>query len=144
MAAAWPAPRRRLILAGMPRIVWWEIETPGPEAFQRFHAQLWAWEFEPAFAGSELAADYWIIKDGGRGIGGLQRSAASSRPLAGTRLYLEVDDLEETLRRVESLGGRIERGRTELGGDDRWFALALDPSGVSFGLWTDRGPGPPR
>jgi predicted enzyme related to lactoylglutathione lyase len=58
----------------MPRIVWWEIESPDPEAFQRFHAELWSWTFE-------------------------------------------------------------------LGGDDRWFALALDPSGVSFGLWTDRGPG---
>jgi predicted enzyme related to lactoylglutathione lyase len=45
---------------------------------------------------------------------------------------------------VAALGGKVERRRTELGGDDRWFALALDPSGVSFGLWTDRGPVPDR
>jgi predicted enzyme related to lactoylglutathione lyase len=49
-----------------------------------------------------------------------------------------------TLRRVEALGGRIERTRTEMGGDDRWFALALDPSGASFGMWTERGPHPVR
>jgi predicted enzyme related to lactoylglutathione lyase len=124
----------------MPRIVWWEIETPDPEAFQRFHAELWGWAYEPAFAGTELGADYWIIRDGGQGIGGLQRSATSAPPLAGTRLYVEVSDLEATLARVAALGGKVERRRTELGGDDRWFALALDPSGVSFGLWTDRGP----
>jgi len=138
-----PGRRGRLILAGMPRIVWWEIETPDPEAFQRFHAELWGWEFKRSFAGTELDADYWIIKDAGLGIGGLQRSATSARPLAGTRLYVEVGDLERTMRRVEALGGTIERGRTALGGDDRWFALALDPAGVSFGIWTDREPGPP-
>jgi predicted enzyme related to lactoylglutathione lyase len=126
----------------MPRIVWWEIETPGPEAFQRFHGQLWGWEFEPAFADTGLGADYWIIRDAGTGIGGLQRAPGGVRPQAGTRLYVEVGDLEAALARVAELGGTVERGRTALGGDDRWFALALDPAGVSFGMWTDREPRP--
>jgi predicted enzyme related to lactoylglutathione lyase len=120
----------------MPGIVWWEIETTAPLAFQRFHAELWGWAFEPAFGGTELGADYWIIKDGELSIGGLQQAPAGVHPQAGVRLYIEVADLERTLRRIESLGGRIERRRTELGGDDRWFATALDPTGVSFGLWT--------
>lgn len=63
--------------------------------------------------------DYWIIKADGKSIGGLQRSKSGGRPHAGTRLYVEVTDLEETLARLEALGGRIERTRTELGGDDR-------------------------
>lgn len=120
----------------MSQIVWWEIETPAPEAFQRFHGVLWGWAFEPAFADTGLEADYWIIRVGGAGIGGLQRSASDSRPHAGTRLYVEVVDLEEVLRQVQALGGQVERGRTELGGDDRWFATALDPTGISFGMWT--------
>ena len=121
----------------MAQIVWWEVETPDPAAFQHFHQQLWGWEFDAAFADTGLGADYWIITDGGRGIGGLQRSATAARPVAGTRLYLQVDDLEETLRRIGALGGTIERHRTALGGDDRWFAIAADPGGVSFGLWTE-------
>lgn len=64
----------------MQPIVWWEIESPDPETFQRFHSALWGWQYEPAFAGTELGADYWIIK------------------------------------------------------------AALDPSGVSFGLWTQNPP----
>jgi predicted enzyme related to lactoylglutathione lyase len=120
----------------MSQIVWWEIETPAPEAFQRFHGAMWGWAFEPAFANTELEADYWIIKVGDSSIGGLQRSASDLRPHAGARLYVDVADLEEVLRQVQALGGRVERTRTELGGDDRWFATALDPTGVSFGMWT--------
>jgi predicted enzyme related to lactoylglutathione lyase len=118
------------------QVVWWEIETPDPEAFQRFHGQLWGWQYERAFADTELGADYWIIKDAGKGIGGLQRSMTGAQPQAGTRLYVEVDNLEEALQRVEALGGTVERRRTALGGDDRWFAIASDPGGVSFGMWT--------
>lgn len=97
---------------------------------------MWGLEFQPAFAGAELDADYWIIKAEGKSIGRLQRSTSGGQPHAGTRLYFEVPDLEEALAQIEVLGGQIERGRTELGGDDRWFATALDPTGVSFGVWT--------
>lgn len=121
----------------MAGIVWWEIETAEPEAFQRFHGALWGWSFEPAFADTALGADYWIIRHAGRGIGGLQRAAASApRPAVGTRVYLEVEDLETTLGRAVALGGVVERTRLALGGDDRWFAIIRDPTGVSLGLWT--------
>lgn len=120
----------------MSRIVWWEIETPDPEACQRFHAAMWGWTFQRAFEDSELEADYWIIQSDGHGIGGLQRAATATPPHAGTRLYVEVDDLEATLGRVETNGGHIERHRTALGGEDRWYATASDPTGVTFGMWT--------
>lgn len=122
----------------MAAIVWWEIETAEPEVFQRFHAALSGWSFEPAFAGTELGADYWIVQHDGRGIGGLQRAAQDAAPPSvGTRVYLAVDDLEASLDRVLELGGTVERARVALGGDDRWFGVFRDPTGVSFGLWTD-------
>lgn len=127
----------------MAGIVWWEIETADPEAFQRFHAALSGWSFEPAFADSELGADYWIVQHEGQGIGGLQRASSSaSTPSVGTRVYLAVDDLEGTLERVVELGGEVERSRIALGGDDRWFGVFRDPTGVSFGLWTEHPEGP--
>jgi len=118
------------------QIVWWEIETPEPEAFQQFHSAMWGWTFEPAFANTELDAEYWIVKGDGKTLGGLQRSPSRASPRAGTRLYVEVSDLEAVLERVQFVGGKVERARTGLGGDDRWFATALDPTGVSFGMWT--------
>jgi hypothetical protein len=48
-----------------------------------------------------------------------------------------------TLERAVGLGGTLERGRTSLGGNDRWFAIVRDPSGVSFGLWTPNPPSEP-
>ena len=121
----------------MAGIVWWEIETADPDGFQRFHAALSGWSFEPAFADTGLGADYWIIRQDGQSIGGLQRATATAPPpSAGMRLYLAVDDLETALARVVALGGTVERSRTALGGDDRWFAVFRDPAGVSFGLWT--------
>lgn len=117
-------------------IVWWEIESPDPEAFQRFCTALWDWRFEPAFVDTELGADYWIIQAGGQGIGGLQRAATPARPHPGARVYVAVADLEATLDRAVEHGGVIRRHRAALGGDDRWFAVVDDPSGVSFGLWT--------
>jgi predicted enzyme related to lactoylglutathione lyase len=117
-------------------IVWWEAETPDPDAFIRFHGAMWGWRFEPAFQDSELGRDYWLIIHDGTGIGGLQRALTDTPPHAGVRLYVEVDDLEDALARAVALGARIERSRTALGGDDRWFANVLDPAGVSVGLWT--------
>ena len=125
----------------MQPVVWWEIESPDPEAFQQFHSALWGWDYEPAFADTEVGADYWIIKADGMSLGGLQRSADDRAPRAGVRLYFQVDDLEATLDRAAELGGQVERQRVALGGDDRWFGIALDPSGVSFGLWTMNPPG---
>lgn len=61
---------------------------------------------------------------------------AALAPRPGVRLYVAVDDLEMALRRAAELGAVVERRRTELGGDDRWFGVITDPGGVSFGLWT--------
>lgn len=118
-------------------MVWWEIETAEPERFQDFHSTLWSWTFEPTFANTSLGADYWLIKVDSAAIGGLQRSLKPITPSAGgTRIYFEVDDLEAAFVAVAQGGGTIERRRTELGGDDRWFGIYRDPTGTAFGLWT--------
>ena len=121
----------------MTGVAWWEVESADPEEFQRFHAALSGWSFEPAFGDSNIGADYWIILHGGDGIGGLQRASSDAvAPSVGTRIYIVVDDLETTLNKVVELGGTVERGRTALGGDDRWYGTFRDPTGISFGLWT--------
>ncbi|WP_146112248.1 VOC family protein [Arthrobacter sp. MYb222] len=124
----------------MVNIVWWEIETETPEKFMSFHRTLHGWTFDPSFENSELEARYWIIRQDGVGIGGLQQAPAGPRPVTGTRIYFEVDNLEQLLEKVQELGGRVERRRTDLGGNDRWFATFQDTCGVSFGLWTDSAP----
>lgn len=101
---------------------------------------MFGWTFESAFAHTALGADYWVISSGGDAVGGLQRAPRGCVPTAGTRIYLLVENLERALAQAESLHGTVERRRTALGGEDRWFATVRDPSGVSMGLWT---PNPP-
>lgn len=123
----------------MPATVWWEIETPDPSRFQRFHGALLGWTFESAFADTELGIDYWVIRDDGHAVGGLQQAVPVTVSVStGVRVYVEVDDLEVTLARAVQLGGTIERGRLALGGDDHWCAVFRDATGLSLGLWTRR------
>lgn len=119
-------------------VVWWEIETSEPEEFQRFHAALSDWTFTPAFDGTELRADYWVIQRDGSDVGGLQRGTAPTES-AGTRIYLLAEDLEAMLDRIVELGGRIERPRVALE-RTQWFALFRDSAGVVLGLWTANPP----
>jgi predicted enzyme related to lactoylglutathione lyase len=120
-------------------VVWWEIESADPPGTQRFYGELFGWTFSPAFSDSELGREYWLIRLDGRGIGGLQAALPGApAPQAGFRVYVEVDDLEAVLARIEALGGTVERGRTFLGTDDFWFANVVDPQGISLGLWTSK------
>jgi len=118
-------------------VVWWEIESTDRAGSQTFYGELFGWTFHPAFQDSDLDRDYWIIERAGRTLGGLQRAIAGAPPPEpGVRLYMDEDNLEECLGRVVALGGVVERARTSLGEDDRWFANVRDPQGTSFGIWT--------
>jgi predicted enzyme related to lactoylglutathione lyase len=119
-------------------VVWWEIESADPVGTQRFYGAMFDWTFTPAFEGY-LERPYWVVERDGKGIGGLQAAADGQPvPVAGVRLYIEVDDLERTLARAVDLGATVERERTYLGGDDFWFATVRDPQEISLGLWTSR------
>ena len=77
----------------MAGIVWWEVATPDPEEFQRFHEAMWGWEFHPAFVEAEVT-EYWVMVSDGRGIGGLQRgSRARPRYGAAARNFLSHYEL---------------------------------------------------
>ncbi len=75
---------------------------------------------------SELEADSWIIGSGGRGLGGLQRAATSVPPHAGARLYVEVDDLEQTLVKVEAFG--VQSWGATTAGTRRCWTRPASPS----------------
>lgn len=118
-------------------VIWWEIESPDPAGTRRFYAELFGWSFREEFADSELGHPYWIIEHEGKSLGGLQpKQVGSGLPEPGARLYVEVNNLEETLENAVRLGATRERDRIFLGSDDFWFANVRDPQGISLGLWT--------
>jgi predicted enzyme related to lactoylglutathione lyase len=53
------------------------------------------------------------------------------------RTYIMVDDIAETLRKIESAGGRLVTPRTDIAPGAGAFAVFADPAGVEFGLYQE-------
>ena len=50
--------------------------------------------------------------------------------------YVQVEDIPETLAKISTLGGKVEKEKTEIGGDYGFYAIFRDPSGNRLGLWS--------
>jgi hypothetical protein len=50
--------------------------------------------------------------------------------------YVEVADINASLKKAESLGARIARPRTEISGGHGFFGIIDDPSGYQIGIWS--------
>ena len=106
-------------------VVRFEIGAVEDQPLVRFYGELFGW-------GLEAIADGYTLVDtrGGSGVnGGIGRSPGGS-PWA--TFYVEVDDLQASLDRVEALGGRTVMPVTELPG--MAFAMFDDPDGLLVGL----------
>jgi predicted enzyme related to lactoylglutathione lyase len=119
-AAARPAKK-----AG-PSIVHWEIQSTTPEKLHGFYADVFGWKID-----ANNPMNYGMVSSGGKdgidgGIGGSQ--GGGSRVL----VYADVTDINSTLSKIESLGGRTVMPRTDIG--PVIMAIYLDPEGNTMGL----------
>ena len=48
-----------------------------------------------------------------------------------------MDNVDDATKKVESLGGVVVRGKTEVP-EMGWFSVIQDPTGAVFGLWQDK------
>jgi len=98
----------------------------GPK-LREFYTSAFGWKTEPTMAA------YWHVRTSpDRPVEGGVGSHAGIE--AGhVTVYVEVEDLDESLARIESLGGRIEQRPIDVPGGAR-IALFLDPEGHLIGL----------
>jgi predicted enzyme related to lactoylglutathione lyase len=54
-----------------------------------------------------------------------------------TRVYVMVDNITESLTRIEESGGKIVTPRTDIGQSMGAFAVFSDPVGNEFGLYEE-------
>jgi uncharacterized protein len=113
-------------------IGWWEIDVPDIGKATAFYSATTTWELAPM----EGYAGYVIVNAGGVGIGALVASQEADPTGRGTRLYIEVSDLEDTLSRVRQAGGSVEQERMPVPGD-QWVATARDPFANRIGFVTN-------
>ena len=111
-------------------VTWWEIPVQDLEQAKSFYAAVFGWGFTPFGEG------YEGILAGERMIGGL--SASETETVGeGIRIYVQVDDMEAVLAKVEANGGATKTPRTEIGGDMGWWGNFTDPQGRIIGLATN-------
>lgn len=71
---------------------------------------------------------------GGPGGGFNPLGEVASKP-GDVFVYIQTEDIEETLAKIESLGGKTVQSKTEIPGMG-WFAFFTDPTGNRVGLYT--------
>ncbi|HBG25851.1 MAG: glyoxalase [Planctomycetes bacterium GWF2_41_51] len=116
----------------MSSVVHFEIPADDVERASKFYNMLFNWKPEKVPGPYE----YWMLHtkktESDFGInGGISRRKSESEHIID---YIEVDSIENYLRKVESLGGKVVEKKTAIH-KMGWFAICLDTEKNTFGLW---------
>jgi uncharacterized protein len=114
------------------------IEIPANKAGEagKFYGDLFGWKIEadPTYNYVQFAAE------GGPGGGFVEVTGNAPIPYKPDSLlvYVSTDDIEATLAKVESLGGKTVLSKTEIP-QMGWWAVFSDPTGNRIGLFSGMG-----
>ncbi len=124
------------------KVVHFEIPFDDAERAHTFYSEAFGWTITPI---PDL--HYTIVQTGPTGddgfptdagyIGGgmLKRESPADRPV----ITVDVEDIDEALKKIESLGGMTVLGRQDVG-EMGWAAYFKDVEGNLMGLWQSRQP----
>ena len=111
----------------MPQEVHYDIPIDQPERAERFYSQLFGWTTQKV-----PNMDYWVLRAAeGDALGGLIKRTARGQ---ATINYYTVPSIDEALRKVQELGGRVVVPKTAIRRVG-YNAQCADTEGNIFGLW---------
>ena len=117
-------------------IVHFEIPADDVEKLRKFYGELFGWKIEKMPG----PVEYWGIatvpvdekgmpqRPGVNG-GMMKRQNPENKPVN----YIAVESVDEYVKKIETLGGRVIVPKMEVLGIG-WWALALDPEGNQFAI----------
>jgi hypothetical protein len=111
--------------------MWFEVAGKDPQALKGFYSQLFDWQITDM-----EAMPYSTIDAGDEGIPGGIGPAPNSDG-GHVTFYVRVDDIEASLAKAESLGGKRVMGPMDIPSGQ--IALFTDPEGHAIGLMTQTG-----
>ncbi len=106
-----------------------EIPSEDFEKAKKFYGGLFNWQFDYM---KEM--DYLVFK-AAEGLGGGFCKGYSTADKPGILFYIDVEDIEVTIKKAEELGGKTIKGKTQISPDIGYFALLADLEGNQIGLW---------
>ncbi len=110
-------------------VTWFQIAGPDDRALVRFYEKLFGWRTQstPGEVGYHMVAP-----EAGGIAGGI---GASRDGNASVSVYVDVDDLERTLKKIEAAGGKTALEPMDLPQGMGRIAGFYDPAGNWVGLW---------
>ena len=114
-----------------------DIPATDPEAMSAFYEELFGWqvmempEMGYTIVSTGPSGDQGPTEAGYIGGGMLARQQAAT---SGSVIVIDVDSIDETLQRIDGMGGSTVVGRTPVG-DMGFAAYFTDPEGNVVGLW---------
>src|SRR4051812_44313888 len=115
------------------KICYLEIPANRAEDSARFYSEIFGWKVRERGDGN-LAFD-----DTG-GVSGTWVKESDRTPDERTRVYIMVDDISDTLKKIQAAGGRVLTPRKDIAPDSGAFAVFADPAGTEFGLYEEPKP----
>ena len=121
------------------KFCWYELMTPDVAAAERFYASVVGWSMRDS--GME-GMDYILAYAGESQVAGLMTLPAAAGGMPSMWMgYIFTDKIEETLEDIAANGGKVHRQAQDIPGIGR-FAVAADPHGAIFSLFTTEDEGP--
>ena len=115
-------------------IVHIEIPASDTAAASKFYADLFGWniQVDPSF-------NYHMFQaEPGPGGGFVEVGGMGGYKAGEVLIYVSTDDIDASLAKVESLGGKTVVPKTEIP-NMGWFAFFTDPTGNRIGLFSGMG-----
>lgn len=106
-----------------------EIPSVDVEAAGRFYQELFGWKLQHV---PEMNYTMW---EDGSGSGGGFPQVSDDTPAGRVLVYIDSDDIETDLKKVDQLGGRVLQPKMEIP-QTGWFGIFQDPTGNVLALYT--------
>jgi predicted enzyme related to lactoylglutathione lyase len=113
----------------LPTVVHFEIPSDNVERAKKFYTDLFGWKMEKMPGPME----YWMFatNDDRTVGGGVMKRQMPQHTITN---YIDVSSLDESVKKVEKLGGKVHKAKEEVPGMG-WFAVCTDTENNMFGLW---------
>lgn len=117
------------------RFGWAELNTTDWESAWRFYSSLFGWKKTDALEMGDLGTYFMFGLDEKMALGGMSNAARAMNLPPHWLHYLNVEDADETAKRIVELGGKVVQGPMDIPGGDR-IAVCADPQGAHFGIFS--------
>ena len=114
-------------------IVHVEIPAVNVEGAGKFYESLFGWKLMPM---PEMNYTMW---EDGSGSGGGFPQVSDENPAGQVLVYIDSDDIEADLKKVEKLGGKVLHPKTEIP-QMGWYGVFQDPTGNVLAVYTSMNP----